>query len=155
MQPSKTELSGPERFFLFGFVANDRPLTLASLPTWPNGLSGGALVQKCIGARADLRVMILHVTLERFELRASRNGLHLIYVAVLRAWNPDGLVFSNLMPPIEAALETGREIYIVWKRVPSDLLHCYACATPLRPNTPALFENGRPVCSSYCSLLKK
>ena len=72
MQVSQTKLE--ERCFFIGFVANDTPLTIDSLPTWQNGLWGGAIIQKCIGLLPVMKVVIYRVQLERIELRMSPNN---------------------------------------------------------------------------------
>ena len=156
MQTPQTKLeNGPYRYFLVGFVADDTPLTLQSLPTWQNGLWGGAIIQKYTVNRAVSKTIIYRVQLERIEIQTSPNKKNIVYTAVIRAPNPQSFYSSNPIPFIEDKLKQGAEVYLLWNRVPVHYRWCHHCGTNIKSNTAVYFEDGLPTCSPYCTLLVK
>lgn len=156
MQAPQTQLAVVrERFFLVGFVANETPLTLDTLPTWPTGRYGVAIIQRCIGAVPTWRIAVYRVQLQRIEIRSIKRGSSLVYCVVLWAPNPGVVYTSRPIPELERRLRQGIEVCMIWNQVPGHWRHCHHCGGAIRCNAAAYFESGLPVCSSYCTLLNK
>ena len=145
-----------ERYFLLAFIADGgATLSLDSLPTWGNNVPGVAVVQRCIGVTPESKTLIRGVCLQRVETRPTTNRRGSVYVAVICASYQRDLLLSHDMWRLKVALQQLKEVYLIWNRVPSCWMNCFACNKTIFSPGPVFFENGDPVCSTFCTLLNK
>lgn len=140
---------------MLAFIAEGRSLSLDTLPDWGLNVPGVVVVQKCTGATPDMKTIIRGVCLRRIEIRPTVNRQGVVYVPVIQAINPTDLLFSHDMLPLRWALQQHKEVYLIWHRVPYYWEQCYHCNADIKLHTAAFFEGSVPICSPYCTLLKK
>ena len=138
------------QFVLKALFNKHKDIKKGGVKEWVHGDKAFAIIQPYVDGQASDPIVVRNVVYQRAERRVSPQSGALFYFVVLQRDMGTTIKCSAVGNAFHKYLNAGREVLLLFDRVPHDEVICCCCGFKKLGAGPVHFEDGVVRCSPYC-----